>query len=117
MVLVPGSNGKNIKEAYSDIFHSIQPDPKLALLVQSAIETCSNSFQNTIDDNVARIPDGNQANHFLKVTVQDNFNETSKSTILIPCNDANLKINWSVNGSHITNFYGTIEDDENPAGS
>lgn len=65
------SSGKRLKAAYEDIRPAAQSGSELALLVQSAIDTCSNSLQNAIDDYDMRSPDGNKANYYSKVTVPD----------------------------------------------
>lgn len=112
IVLVPGSNGKNAKGALEGIRNAVQSDSELVLMIQSAINVCSSSLQDEIDDDVARIWDGNNVGYYSEATVPIKVNETLEFTLLITFGDANLNIFLSDNGNQGANFHGAIEDNE-----
>lgn len=115
IVLEPGSTGENFNAAYEDIRHAVQSDSELALLVQSAIDTLSNSLPEVIGDDAAHILDGNEAKNCTKLTVPDDLNKTLYSTKLVPCGDSNSNINLSNNEGQGANPHGTIKYDEDLA--
>lgn len=75
MILVPGSNGKNIKAAYEETRHGIQSCLELKLAVQTAIDICTQSLHEAYDEwedsNSIQVVTDDR----IKTTVPDDFND------------------------------------------
>lgn len=107
MVPVLAPDGKNLRSAFECICDAVRSDFELAILVQSATDTCSNSLQNAIDDKVAHFLDRKEANFYTEPIGPDGFRKTLEPSMLIPCGDANLNIDSSDNGNQSANLHST----------